>query len=308
MGTQGTGAFFYEYWQRSIPSDDVFDIDYNATAPDEKNGNFIFEKFKDNADEIMKQTGTNGFLQVYYHWSEDPRKDSDWYEEQKKQQNYNSRKIAQEYDIRFVGSSDNPFEDEILEKLQKAVLSPINHLNLPHSTRLKIYKDIDPTDYYLIGVDTASSMDNCYSAIEVYSFKDFEQIGELAIRLGSLSQYSDIVMAAANYFADKTGGRILLCIENNSIGKAIVEAVAESNLVYYMFHEKEKVDQHGIVTEWGINTNGRTKPIMVAECYSHINEHPQTFHSQELTDQLNSLERNNAGQVTSKAYTENIFV
>ena len=75
MGTQGTGAFFYEYWQRSIPSDDVFDIDYNATAPDEKNGNFIFEKFKDNADEIMKQTGTTGFLQVYYHWSEDPRKD-----------------------------------------------------------------------------------------------------------------------------------------------------------------------------------------------------------------------------------------
>ena len=61
MGTQGTGAFFYEYWQRSIPSDDVFDIDYNVTEKDEKNANFIFEKFKDNADDIMKQTGTNGF-------------------------------------------------------------------------------------------------------------------------------------------------------------------------------------------------------------------------------------------------------
>ena len=247
-------------------------------------------------------------LQVYYHWSEDARKDQDWYEEQRKQQNYNSRKIAQEYDIRFVGSSDNPFEDEILEKLQKAVLSPINHLNLPHSTRLKLYKEIDPNDYYLIGVDTASSIDNCYSAIEVYSFKDFEQVGELAIRLGSLSQYSDIVMAAAKYFADKTGGRILLCIENNSIGKAIVEDVAESNLVYYMYHDKEKIDQHGIVTEWGINTNARSKPIMVAECYAHINQTPQFFHSQELIDQLNSLERNNAGQVSSKAYTETQFV
>ena len=150
-------------------------------------------------------------------------------------------------------------------------------------------------------------MDNCYSAIEVYSFKDFEQVGELAIRLGSLSQYSDIVMAAANYFAEKTGGRILLCIENNSIGKAIVEAVAESNLVYYMYHDKDKIDQHGIVTEWGINTNGRTKPIMTSEMYAHINNHPSTFHSQELIDQLNSLERNNAGQVTSKAYTEKHF-
>ena len=75
-----------------------------------------------------------------------------------------------------------------------------------------------------------------------------------------------------------------------------------------MFHERDKVDQHGIVTEWGINTNARTKPLMVSECYSHINEHPQTFHSQDLVNQLNSLERNNAGQVTSKAYTENDFV
>ena len=75
MGTQGTGSFFYEYWSRAISSDDIFDIDYNATKPDETNGNFIFEKFKDNADEIMKAPGTNGFLQVYYHWSEDARKD-----------------------------------------------------------------------------------------------------------------------------------------------------------------------------------------------------------------------------------------
>ena len=71
-----------------------------------------------------------------------------------------------------------------------------------------------------------------------------------------------------------------------------------------MYHDREKIDAHGIVTEWGINTNARTKPVMVSEAYSHINNHPQTFHSVELVNQLNSLERNNAGQVSSKAYTE----
>ncbi len=307
-GTQGTGAFFYEYWQKAISSDEIFDIDYKVTEKDEDNGNYIFEKFKPNADEIMNMPGSNGFLQIYYHWSEDPRKDLDWYEEQKRQQNYNSRKIAQEYDIRFVGSSDNPFEDDILDKLQKAVLNPIQHLNLPHSTRLKLFKEIDPTDYYLIGVDTASSIDNCYSAIEVYSFKNFEQVSELVIRLGSLSQFGDIVKATAEFFVEKTGGRIIICIENNSIGKAIVEDVAETNLVYYLYHDKKKIDKHGIVTEWGVSTNGQTKPIMLAEAFAKINESPQNFHSQALVDQLNSLERNNAGQVSSKSYTEKIFV
>ena len=61
LGTQGTGAFFYEYWQKAISSDDVFEIDYNVTEKDETNGNYIFEKFKENADEIMKAPGSNGF-------------------------------------------------------------------------------------------------------------------------------------------------------------------------------------------------------------------------------------------------------
>ena len=169
---------------------------------------------------------------------------------------------------------------------------------------MKIFKEIDPSDYYLIGVDTASSIDNCYSAIEVYSFRDFEQVGELAIRLGSLRQYSEIVLAVAEYFSKRANNRIILCIENNSIGKPIVEDVVDSDYVYNLYHDKSKVDSRGIVTEWGIATTGKTKPIMVAEAYAHINEHPEKFHSQELVNQLNSIERNNAGQVTSGSYTD----
>lgn len=303
-GTEGRGKFFFDYWTGAIDSELIFEIDKDHTKENETNENLIYEKFTKNADEIINTPGTNGFVQVYHHWSEDPRKGPEWYEQQCRDYNYNKRKIAQEYDIRFVGSTNNPFDDDVLEKLQEAVLNPIGFLDLPHATKLKFFKDIDPTDYFLIGVDTASSIDNCYSAIEVFSYKNFEQVAELAIRLGSLKQYAEIVMKTAEYFIEKTGGRVILCVENNSIGKAIVEELVETDLIVYMYHDKSKVDSNGIVTEWGIATTGKTKPIMVAEAYSHINEHPETFHSQDLVNQLNSIERNNAGQVTSSSYTD----
>lgn len=169
---------------------------------------------------------------------------------------------------------------------------------------MKIFKEIDPNDYYLIGVDTAISIDNCFSAIEVYSFKNFEQVGELAIRLGSLTEYADVVIAAAKHFHEKTGGRIILCIENNTIGLSIVESVVNSDYVYNLYHDPHKVDKNGVVMQWGISTNAKTKPIMISEAYYHINNTPQYFHSQDLVSQLNSLERNNAGQVSSRSYTD----
>lgn len=148
------------------------------------------------------------------------------------------------------------------------------------------------------------SIDNCYSAIEVYSFKNFEQVAELAIRIPFLTHYSDIVLAVTEYYYQKTGGRIILCIENNSIGHAVVESVIESDYVQYLYHERGDVDKNGLVTKWGVSTTGKTKPLMISEAFAHINDHPNTFHSEDLINQLKALERNNAGQVSSRSYTD----
>ena len=78
-GTTGIGQFFYEFWQNAIPSDELFEVDTKTTKPDETNGNFIFERFREDADSILNNTpGTNKFVQIKFHWSEDPRKDDTW--------------------------------------------------------------------------------------------------------------------------------------------------------------------------------------------------------------------------------------
>jgi len=100
------------------------------------------------------------------------------------------------------------------------------------------------------------------------------------------------------------GGNIIIAIENNSIGKVIVEDVMMTDLVYKLYYEKDEVDKKGNVNKYGINTNVRTKDLMVAELYGFVNGGPQFFHSQNLVDQLHAIERNNAGQITSSSYTD----
>lgn len=298
------GYFFFEYWSGAVDSDLLFELDTEHTKPDEKNQNFVYEKFVPNADEIAADPRSNSFVRVKFKWDEDPRKTQEWYQKQCQELNFNMRKIGQEIDLEFVGSSDCPFSDDVLKKLTDAVIKPIGSIPLSHSANMKLYDEVNQSDYYLIGVDTASAINGCFSAIEVYSFLDFKQVGELAIRVGSLHQYGEMVYDVIKYFVNESGGRVIVVIENNSIGKSIVEQIQMSDLSYYLYHERDKIDSHGIVTEYGISTNARTKPLMVAEAYARINDYPENFKSEELVNQLHALERSNSGQLTSSAYTD----
>ena len=304
-GSKGTGQFFYDYWNNAIDSDLLFETDHTQTKENETNQNFVYEKFIPNATELVNDKRSNSFIRIKYPWFEDFRKTQEWYEEQCRELNFNTRKIGQEIDLEFVGSTDCPFSDEVLTKMQKSVVKPKFLLDLPHSAKLKIFtNDIDPGDYYLIGVDTASAINGCYSAIEVFGFRDFTQVAELAIRVGSLHDYGDMVYEVTKYFVNLTNGRVILVIENNSIGKSIVEQIQLTDMGYYLYNEKNKIDINGNIIEYGVNTNSRTKSLMTAELYAQVNENPENFKSEELVNQFHAIERNNAGQITSSTYSD----
>lgn len=173
---------------------------------------------------------------------------------------------------------------------------------MPHMTQLEVYKqDIPLNDYYLIGVDTASSVNGCYSAIEIFSYKDFEQIAELKVRLGSLTKYGDIVDKTFKWLYKLVGSRIILCVENNSIGKSIIEHLTEHvtdfNYLPFLYKEKDRKD-------YGINTNNKTKDLMISFLYELITETPSCVKSNELIGQLHTIERTNGGIVSSRSFSD----
>lgn len=294
-GTVGDGQWFYDMYSFAVDSDVIF-----------KDGSFRPE-----ASELVDNPERNGFIKIKYHWSEDSTKDDKWYLEQCRDLNFNQRLINQELDLLFVGSTTCIFSDDYLAKLKS--IPPYNLITLPHATHLSIYTDsFDMDDYYLIGADTAKSLIGDYSAIEVFSYANMVQVAEYFGKLGSLTKYSDVLMAVARYLIKLTNGRIILCVENNSIGAAVIENLENAtnfDFMQYLYtpsikklkQSKGQVTQEQrIESQFGVNTNVKTKSSMVSFLYDYIVDSPESIKSSDLVSQLNVIERSANGAIRAQ--------
>ena len=135
-----------------------------------------------------------------------------------------------------------------------------------------------------------------YTAIEIFGYRDFEQIAEYTGRLGSLTKFKDIIKAVVDYLVTIMGDRVILAIENNSYGASIIEWLEEdknplySKLIYTVDPKKGS----------GINTNAKTKPMMVTEMYDQIVRNTGIIHSNNLVNQLTIIEKKASGAVAAQ--------
>ncbi len=285
-GTFAEGEFFYNMWNNSVKSDDIFD----------EQGNFV-----SNADTVVAEPSLNGFINVSYHWSEDPSKDQEWYEKQKRELNFDTRSINQELDLLFIGSTSCIFDDDFLSKLSPQ--KPIDVLELTHFSKLKLYEHINSTNYYIIGVDTAKSLTGDFCAIEVFSYKDFKQVGEYFGRIGSLTKYSEVVEQVIRYVARNSNNRFILAIENNSIGTAVVEFLENAGYGSYIYADRSDKFMSGITT------GAKTKDTMISLFYDYINKVPRNIKSSDLINQLSVIEKRANGSIASKSgHNDDLFM
>ncbi len=303
-GIEGNGKFFYNMWSNAVDSDELFVMN------DEKNNieDWISER------EIITRLNDrtkNGFIKVKYHWSENPDRDLAWYEEQKRELNFDQRRINQELDLLFVGSSNCIFDDETLAKFQP--LRNKIYVDLANQVKLRVFGEIDISDYYLIGVDTASSLKGSFNAIEVFTYRNFVQFAEAHTRLGSLVKYGEVIDSLFKWLFKQVGSRIILCIENNSIGKAIIEHllyhVKDFNYIPYIYKDYKSKQIPGMPVdksnyEYGINTNAKTKELMVSLLYDYIKNSPQNVKSEDFINQLSTIERSSRGTISSRSFSD----
>lgn len=284
-GVVGEGKFFSDMWSNAIDANDIFD----------ENNNFV-----KNSDIIVNDPSKNGFIKIKFHWSDDPTKDDNWYNEQKRELNFDLRSINQELDLLFIGSTSCIFDDLFLSKLNSK--KPIKKIELSHFAYLKLYKEINPKNFYIIGIDTAKSLTGDYCAIEIFDYDKFEQVGEFFSKLGSLKKFTDIIIEIIDLFVDKTKGNFILAIENNSIGSAIIELL-EDDYSNYLYSDDEKE------FKYGINTNSKTKDQMITIFFDYINSSPELIHSSDLIEQLSVIEKKHNGSVSAKSgYHDDLFM
>lgn len=277
-GVEGTGKFFFDMWGNAVDSDEIFDEE---------------EKLVTDPEQYINNPVKNGFVSVKFHWSE--IYDNIWYQHQVRELNFNRRQINQELDLMFVAGSNCIFDDDFLSELTPA--KPIDLIPLSHMCKLKIYKEFNPNDFYLIGVDTAKSLVGDLCAIQIFQYSNFEQVGEFISRIGSLTKYSEVVIDIIKYCISKVGKKIIVGIENNSIGTAVVEALENHNsmdLTQFLYQEDIK-------KPYGINTNVRTKDKMVSIFYDYVTSEKGLLHSGELITQLSIIEKKSNGSVSAQS-------
>lgn len=101
---------------------------------------------------------------------------SAWFEGMVKKLKYDRRKVAQELECNFLGSGDNVFDTETLQKISKNTIQEPSAKLMGGS--LWIWKEPIVGHKYVMGVDVSRGDSEDFSCIEIIDFDEREQVLE----------------------------------------------------------------------------------------------------------------------------------
>ena len=106
---------------------------------------------------------------------------SSWYESMVKKLKYDKRKVNQELECAFLGSGDNVFDSNLLEKIKN------DDLRDPETTMmgggLWIWKEPEVGKKYIMGVDVSRGDSEDFSTFQIIDFDSREQVAEFIGKL-----------------------------------------------------------------------------------------------------------------------------
>ena len=288
---QGAGDnFFYNVYQNSVKFDDIYDYEN--------------KKLHDNYQQEFSKPEKNSFISVVLHWSE--FRSQEWYDLQRKELNFDQRKISQELDLSFLGSNSCVFSDEIIAQLIPK--KRFSKITLPYGCELNLFDEIDTNEKYYLGVDTAMSAGSGsdYSAIILARASDGKPVGEWHGRFAVVKRFAQVVKATVKSLKIIYGlgsDNLNVVIERNSIGKETVEELIydDSNFDYeeYLFYETteqgEKVP--GLYTSNSGKMGQGKRDKMFNMLMTYVNEKAFTISGPLLMDELRNLEQKVNGRI-----------
>lgn len=201
------------------------------------------------------ERGENEYVFDRALWSEHPKRDQKWYEEQMR--NMTERQFEQEFDCGFLGSSGTLISPA---KLQQMVAhEPIKLLG--DNREFKIYKDPIPDHQYVLTVDVSEGVGKDYSVISVIDVTEapFEQVAMMRSNIMSPLLLSDL--------ANRTGlayNNAVIVVESNTYGKQVTDSLwydyeYENMLITKPHQQDAKITGAGQKSQPGVKTSKKTK-------------------------------------------------
>lgn len=147
----------------------------------------------------------------------------------------------------FLTSGQNPFDLSILKPLYDKAPKPIRIHN-----GIRIYKEFEPKNHYIIGADTAEGVGGDFSAAHVFNIKTREQVASYHGHLKP-SEFADKLVEMSDLYSNNYP--IIICVERNNHGHAVLLKLDEILKYPNLFRHNE--DKMGWITD------KVTRPLMI---------------------------------------------
>ncbi len=234
------------------------------------------------------RTKQNAFWAHKIHWTEIPdfANDPNWYKKQCKILNNDKTKIAQELELKFVGTQSSLFDEEVQQRLQTCFKQPVEILTIPvprSRGELHRFKEINRSHFHIIGVDCASPAGGDNSAIEVIQYETMEQVLEFCGKVDP-KELTDIVKLISALCPHN-----IIVIENTGgYGQTVIyDLIYDEEVTFNLFGTYSGKEKGVFIP--GLSTNAKTRPLILDSLYTYIVEDPDIIHSERLAMELLGL-------------------
>jgi hypothetical protein len=292
LSTTPNGAgenWFYKNWASAWPVEELWDENRNRL-------------YSDYEDKQKTSKDRNNFIKMAIHWSETNKTD-DWFQDQVKALNFNMRKVNQEINLIFLGSTSAIFPDEILETFTppKKVLE----IQMAYGEKFKLYEELDPDKQYILGVDNAASTaaTSDYSAIVLTEAETGKEVGEYKGKFSVIKRYAGVVKSLLLQLSNihcLTPDNLKVVIERNSFGIGVIEEVIFGEAPDNWKYEYDMFLYHSLIRGErvpGLMTNKSNREQMFNLLLSIVNTTPGVAQGGLLQEELRNLEQKSNGRI-----------
>lgn len=220
----------------------------------------------------------NGWSAERIDWWEVPGRDEAW-KNQTIQTMGSEEVFRQEFGNEFLETGESVLDEEIMNRLEMTVRSPIHVLE---DGQYNIYENPKPHErIYSVGVDVGEGVGQASSVVQIFDITDLTQIRQAAVyRSNIINPYN---FTAKLHELLQHWGSPLALIERNNCGAQVVDNLSNifqyENIVTYNNVKKIDHTRKGVIA----HTNTKYKGVMnmrywVNELQSVILHDSQTLH------------------------------
>lgn len=178
----------------------------------------------------------------------DPSYDVTTFEETTKR-NIGLKRWRQEFEKEFLGTGETYFDGDTLKILYENINK---NFTTKYNNRMRVWKEPDSFNEYVMGVDVSLGRDRDYSAFIILNAYNGEQVGEFYSNKTTIDEFSKIIATEGRFY-----NNCKVLPERNSIGNNLI-----SNLYNLEEYENLWLDEKG---ELGIQVTTSNSEVLLVD-------------------------------------------